>query len=139
MWLTMNKSYVRIIALSILCLISQPATSDVLSPLKLTEDDVIRLVQSQGLSYQEIENRNLTSLYNYELLNGTYRFNLNFDYSLEKDKTESLSTFTTPDSDKTKKTLILINASIRVLRQASNTQTFNTMPQLQTTLKIITL
>jgi outer membrane protein TolC len=107
MWLNMNKSYVRIIALSILCLIAQPATSDVLSPLRLTEDDVIRLVQSQGLSYQEIQNRNLTSVYNYELLNGTYRFNLNFDYSLEKDKTESLSTFAIPDSDKTKKTLIL--------------------------------
>ncbi|WP_409477995.1 TolC family protein [Pseudobdellovibrio sp. HCB154] len=106
MFTALNKSYVRNIALSMLCLISQPAMSDV-SPLKLTEDDVIKLVQSQSLNYQEIENRNLTSEFTYQALNGSYRLNLNFDYSLEKDKTESVSTFAIPDSDKTKKTLIL--------------------------------
>lgn len=103
----MSKSYLRKIALSILCFISQPATSDTLSPLKLSEDDVIRLVQTQSFNYQEIRNRNLTSEYNYQLLNGNYRLNLNFDYSLEKDKTESLTTFTANDSDKEKKTLTL--------------------------------
>lgn len=107
MFTTMHKSYVRNIALSILCLISQPATSDALSPLKLSEDNVIRLVQTQSFNYQEIANRTLTSEFSYQQLNGSYRFNLNFDYSLEKDKTESLSTFTSPDSNKTKKTLIL--------------------------------
>lgn len=107
MFTALNKSYVRNIALSILCLISQPATSDVLSPLKLTEEDVIKLVQSQSLNYKEIENRNLSSEFSYQALNGSYRLNLNFDYSLEKDKTESVSTFAIPDSDKTKKTLIL--------------------------------
>ena len=101
----MNKSYVRMLALSILCLISQPATSD--TTLTLTESDLIRFVQSQSINYQEIVNRNLSSVYTYELLNGAYRFGLNFDYSLEKDTMESLSTFTSPDSDKTKTTLIL--------------------------------
>ncbi len=100
-----NKSYVRMIALSILCLVSQPATSD--TALQLTEADVVRLVQSQSINYQEIVNKNLSSQYSYELLNGSYRLGFNFDYSLEKDNMESLSTFTTPDSDKTKKTLIL--------------------------------
>lgn len=103
----MNKSYVRNIALSILCLISQPATSDVLTPLKLTENDVIKLVQEQSLGYKEIQNKNLSSNYNYQLLNGNYRLNLNFDYSLEKDKTESLSTFSAADSEKNKKSVIL--------------------------------
>lgn len=93
------------IALSILCLVSQPATSD--TALQLTEADVVRLVQSQSINYQEIVNKNLSSQYSYELLNGSYRLGFNFDYSLEKDNMESLSTFTTPDSDKTKKTLIL--------------------------------
>lgn len=106
MFTALNKSYVRNIALSMLCLISQPAMSDV-SPLKLTEDDVIKLVQSQSLNYKEIENRNLSSEFTYQALNGSYRLNLNFDYSLEKDKTESVSTFAVSDSDKTKKTLIL--------------------------------
>lgn len=101
----MAKSYVRIIALSILCFISQPATSD--TNLQLTENDVIRLLQSQSINYQEVENRNLATIYNYELLNGAYRLGFNFDYSLEKDKTESLSTFTAADSDKTKTTLAL--------------------------------
>lgn len=106
MFTASNKSYVRNIALSMLCLISQPAMSDV-SPLKLNEDDVIKLVQSQSLNYREIENLNLASEFTYQALNGSYRLNLNFDYSLEKDKTESVSTFAIPDSDKTKKTLIL--------------------------------
>lgn len=106
MFTASNKSYVRNIALSMLCLISQPAMSDV-SPLKLNEDDVIKLVRSQSLNYREIENLNLASEFTYQALNGSYRLNLNFDYSLEKDKTESVSTFTIPDSDKTKKTLIL--------------------------------
>lgn len=100
-----NKSYVRLMALSILCLHSQPATSDTI--LRLHESDVIRLVQSQSIDYQEVVNRNLLSRYNYEFLNGNYRFSLNFDYSLEKDTTENLATFTAPDSDKTKTTLIL--------------------------------
>ncbi|MES2801557.1 MAG: TolC family protein [Bdellovibrionota bacterium] len=91
--------------MSILCLVSQPATSD--TALQLTEADVVRLVQSQSINYQEIVNKNLSSQYSYELLNGSYRLGFNFDYSLEKDNMESLSTFTTPDSDKTKKTLIL--------------------------------
>lgn len=101
----MNKSYVRMIALSIMCLVSQPATSD--TTLQLTETDVIRLVQAQSLNYQEIVNKNLTSQFNYQLLNGNYRLGFNFDYSLEKDKTESTSTFLPSDSDKTKTTLIL--------------------------------
>lgn len=101
----MNKSYVRMIALSIMCLISQPATSD--TNLQLTENDVIRLVQAQSLNYQEIVNKNLSSQFNYQLLNGSYRLGFNFDYSLEKDKTESTSTFLASDSDKTKTTLIL--------------------------------
>lgn len=96
----MNKSYVRMIALSILCLISQPATSD--TTLKLTETDLVRLVQSQSINYQEILNRNATSAFTYESLNAAYRLGFNFDYSLEKDNMESLSTFTTPDSDKKK-------------------------------------
>lgn len=106
MFTALPKSYVRNIALSMLCLISQPAMSDV-SPLKLSEADVIKLVQSQSLNYQEIENRNLASEFTYQTLNGNYRLNLNFDYSLEKDKTESVSTFATADSDKTEKTLTL--------------------------------
>lgn len=100
-----NKSYVRMIALSIMCLISQPATSD--TTLQLTENDVIRLVQAQSLNYQEIANRNLSSQFNYQLLNGNYRLGFNFDYSLEKDKTESTATFLASDSDKTKTTLTL--------------------------------
>ena len=101
----MNKSYVRKIALSIVCLISQPATSD--TTLKLTETDLVRLVQSQSINYQEILNRNATSAFTYQSLNAAYRLGFNFDYSLEKDNMESLSTFTTPDSDKTKTSLIL--------------------------------
>ena len=101
----MNKSYSRIIALSILCLISQPATSD--TTLKLNETDIVRLVQSQSINYQEIVNRNATSAFTYESLNAVYRLGFNFDYSLEKDNMESLSTFASPDSDKTKTTLVL--------------------------------
>lgn len=93
------------LALSILCLISQPATSD--TQLQLSEADVIRLVQSQSINYQEITNRNLSSQFSYEVLNGAYRLGFNFDYSLEKDNMESVSTFTAPVSDKTKKTIIL--------------------------------
>jgi len=93
------------LALSILCLVSQPATSD--TTVKLTETDLIRLVQSQSINYQEVVNRNLSSLYTYELLNGAYRLGFNFDHSLEKDETESLSTFNSLDSDKTKTTLVL--------------------------------
>ncbi|AZZ37634.1 hypothetical protein CIK05_12795 [Bdellovibrio sp. qaytius] len=100
-----NKFYVRMIALSILCLISQPATSD--TTLQLTDSDLVRLVQSQSINYQEVANRNLTSLYSYELLDGAYRLGFNFDYSLEKDNMESLSTFASPQSDKTKTTLLL--------------------------------
>ncbi len=102
----MNKSYVRIMALSILCFVSQPAMSDT-SPLQLSDADVIRLVQSQSINYKEIVNRNLSSQFNYQILNGAYRLGFNFDYSLEKDKTESTSTFLPNDSGKTKTTLII--------------------------------
>lgn len=100
----LNKSYVRIATLSILCLFAQPALS---MPVPLTEDDVIQFTQKQSLTYQEIQNRTLTAEYAYELINSTYRLNLNFDYSLENDQTESTSTFATSDIEKTKKTLLL--------------------------------
>lgn len=98
----MNKAYARIFTLSILCFMCETASS-----LVLTDDNLIQTIKNQSSTYKEVENRALSSELFYEQSYAPFRFTLGLDVSKEKDKTESVSTFTALDSDKDKYTFLL--------------------------------